>query len=252
MNVFSANVKDIKSFKSLLSIVKDIVIDTTLIITKNGINLTSLNNSKNILLHFELPYTDFSDYICLVDKIIITTGSQYLYKIISKISNKSNLNLCIKDEDYIDFNVRFLTLNIDNTLIKIKLHENPSTENELPISNSNKNKTRFVMKSDDIHHIVKNMELISDHIKILVELDQVHFYCFGQYAESHVIFPNHIKSIEMDSIFVPISILKSFTKCSNLTDELNFEFGHGIPFSISYKINDLGNLSFFYKNSQSI
>ena len=122
------------------------------------------------------------------DKLIITMGSQYLYKIISKISNKSNLNLCIKDEDYIDFNVRFLTLNIDNTLIKIKLHENPSIENELPLSSNKKNKTRFVMKSDDIHHLVKNMELISDHVKIKVELDQVHFYCIGEYAESHIYF----------------------------------------------------------------
>ena len=56
----------------------------------------------------------------------------------------------------------------------------------------------------------------------------------------------------MDSIFVPISILKSFTKCSNLTNELNFEFGHGIPFSIAYSIQDIGNICFYYKNSQSI
>ena len=56
----------------------------------------------------------------------------------------------------------------------------------------------------------------------------------------------------MDSIFVPISILKSFTKCSNLTNELNFEFGHDIPFSIAYLIQDIGNICFYYKNSQSI
>ena len=252
MNVFSANVKNIKYFKSLLCVVKDLVIDITLVITQSGIKLTSLDANKNILLHFELHSDNFSDYLCIVDKLIITTSSQYLYKIISKISNKSSLNLCIKDEDYTDFNVRFLSLNIDNNLIKLKLHENPSVENELPLSDNKKHKTRFTMKSNEIHDLVKNMELISDHVKIHVQLDQVHFYCVGQYAESHISFLNNIKSIEMDKIFIPISVLKTFTKSINLTDEIFFEFGHGIPFSISYKINDLGNLSFFYKNCQSI
>ena len=107
MNVFSANVKNIKYFKSLLCVVKDLVIDITLVITQSGIKLTSLDTNKNILLHFELPSDNFSDYLCIVDKLIITTSSQYLYKIISKISNKSSLNMCIKDEDYTDFNVRF-------------------------------------------------------------------------------------------------------------------------------------------------
>ena len=35
MNVFSANVKNIKLFKSLLSILKDLLIDISFIITKS-------------------------------------------------------------------------------------------------------------------------------------------------------------------------------------------------------------------------
>ena len=62
MNVFSANVKNIKYFKSLLCVVKDLVIDITLVITQSGIKLTSLDTNKNILLHFELPSDNFSDY----------------------------------------------------------------------------------------------------------------------------------------------------------------------------------------------
>ena len=71
-------------------------------------------------------------------------------------------------------------------------------------------------------------------------------------TESQVSFGNHSRSIEMDKITIPISILKSFTKSVNLSDQLIIQFGHGIPFSISYKINDLGKLSFYYKNCQSI
>ena len=37
-----------------------------------------------------------------------------------------------------------------------------------------KHKTRFIMKSNDIHDLVKNMELISDHVKIQVEFDHIY------------------------------------------------------------------------------
>ena len=71
-------------------------------------NITSFENSKNVLVHIELPSEHFIDYLCLVDKFIITTGSQNLYRITNKISIKSSLNLCIRDDDYIDNQVHYL------------------------------------------------------------------------------------------------------------------------------------------------
>ena len=250
MNIFSTNVKNIKSFKSLLSILKDLMIDLTLIITKESINITSFDESKNVLVHIELLSENFNDYVCLVEKLIVTTGSQNFYKIISKISNKSTLNMCIKNEDYQDSNVQFFTLVVDNTFIKLKLNENPN-EFEPPLI-MEKHKTRFLMRSEDIFYVVKNMEIISENIEIKVQINQITFTSVGQYAESQVSFGNHSRSIEMDKITIPISILKSFTKSVNLSDQLIIQFGHGIPFSISYKKNDLGKLSFYYKNCQSI
>ena len=51
MNIFSANVKNIKNFKQLLFIVKDINIDIEMIVTKEEINITSFDNVKSILFH---------------------------------------------------------------------------------------------------------------------------------------------------------------------------------------------------------
>ena len=96
MNVFSANVKNVKLFKSLLSILKDILVDISFIITKNKIRIVSLDSSKEILLNINIDSENFEEYVCVFDKIIINTGAQNLYKIISKISNKSKLNLSIR------------------------------------------------------------------------------------------------------------------------------------------------------------
>ena len=109
MNIFSANVKNIKNFKQLLFIVKDINIDIEMIVTKEGINITSFDNVKSILFHGELYRDNFIEYKCLVDRFIVTMGSHSLYKIVNKISNKASLNICVRDEDYIDIiNVVFL------------------------------------------------------------------------------------------------------------------------------------------------
>ena len=51
MNIFSANVNNIKNFKQLLFIVKDINIDIEMIVTKEEINITSFDNVKSILFH---------------------------------------------------------------------------------------------------------------------------------------------------------------------------------------------------------
>ena len=252
MNIFSCNIKNIKSFKLILSIIKDIHIDITLIITKKSITITSFENSKNILVHIELPSENFIDYLCLVDKFIITTGSQNLYKIINKISNKSSLNLCIRDDDYIDKQVHYINITTDHTFIKIKLNENPSIEITLPVEDDKKHKTRFFIEKNDLIHVIKNMDLIHDYINIHTQLNQVTFSCNGQYAKSSVSFPNYIQSIEMASIDIPMYIMKLFTKINYISDQALFTFAHGIPFNISYNIQDLGNLHFYYKNYCSI
>ena len=65
MNVFSANVKNVKLFKSLLNILKDILVDISFIITKNKIRIFSLDSSKEILLNINIDSENFEEYICV-------------------------------------------------------------------------------------------------------------------------------------------------------------------------------------------
>ena len=250
MNIFSANVKNIKNFKQLLSIIKDINIDIEMIMTKEGINITSFDNVKSILFHGELCRDNFIDYTCIVDKFIVTMGSHSLYKIVNKISNKASLNICVRNEDYIDNQCRFLTLIVDHSIIKIKLNEN-NIELALP-ELEKRHKTTFSMKSNELLYVVKYMENISDVVELYVNFDQVKFSCLGQYAESEISFANHIQSIQCDKIQIPISLLKLFTKSLDSIEPVQISFGNGVPFSLFYKIVDIGFIQFFYKNAQTI
>ena len=116
-----------------------------------------------------------------------------------------------------------------------------------------KHKTTFLMKSNELLYVVKYMENISDVVELYVNFDQVKFSCLGQYAESEISFANHnIQSIQCDKIQVPISLLKLFTKSLDTLEPVQISFGHGVPFSLFYKIIDVGFIQFFYKNAQTI
>ena len=252
MNVFSADVKNIKLFKSLLSILKDLLIDISFIITKNKIRIVSLDSSKEILLNINIDSGYFNDYICLVDKIIINTGAQNLYKIISKISNKTHLNLSIRDKDYNEGFVTFLTLNINENFIQIKLNENNINEIDIPSEEPNKQFTQFTMKSSDLYYVIKNMDSISDFLFLRVNLDHILFESNGIYASSKMVFPNNIIQLEIDSIIIPIEILKKIAKSIILSDQILIKFGKNTPFNISYNIPDLGDFQFYYRNIKSL
>ena len=252
MNVFSADVKNIKLFKSLLSILKDLLIDISFIITKNKIRIVSLDSSKEILLNINIDSGYFNDYICLVDKIIINTGAQNLYKIISKISNKTHLNLSIREEDYNEGFVTFLSLNINENFIQIKLNENNINEIDIPLEEPTKQFTQFTMKSSDLYYVIKNMDSISDFLFLRVNLDHILFESNGIYASSKMVFPNNIIQLEIDSIVLPIDILKKISKSIILSDQILIKFGKNTPFNISYNIPDLGDFQFYYRNIKSL
>ena len=252
MNVFSANVKNVKLFKSLLNILKDILVDISFIITKNKIRIVSLDSSKEILLNINIDSENFEEYVCVFDKIIINTGAQNLYKIISKISNKSKLNLSIKQEDYNDGFVQCLSLIVNENVIKIKLNENSIIELNIPLEEPNALFTQFKMNSIDLINVIKTMDSISDYIFLRVNLDHIVFECNGIYASSKMVYPNKIIQMDINSIILPIIILKKFSKSIMLSDNLLIKFGKNIPFTISYDIPDLGNFQFYYRNTESI
>ena len=58
--------------------------------------------------------------------------------------------------------------------------------------------------------------------------------------------------MDINSIILPIIILKKFSKSIILSDHLLTKFGKNIPFTISYDIADLGNFQFYYRNTESI
>ena len=58
MNIFSAAFKNSKNFKILCSVLKDLSIDITMVITHDSIIISSID--KNILLSIYLPLSSFS------------------------------------------------------------------------------------------------------------------------------------------------------------------------------------------------
>ena len=125
MKIFSAILINSKNFKILCSVLKDLSIDITMIITNDSIVISSID--KNILISIKLPSTSFSYFHNLQQRIKININTINLYKIISRIQ-KNQIELFIEEEHFINYIANILSIKIDNIIIELSLLENEKEE----------------------------------------------------------------------------------------------------------------------------
>ena len=81
-NVLTIKTVQIAPFRILMSALKDILLDTNIIFTKQGIKIINMDKSHTILVHLFLKADNFEVYECLYDKIIIGVNMLHLFKLI--------------------------------------------------------------------------------------------------------------------------------------------------------------------------
>ena len=123
MSAFDQNVLTIKTvqvapFRTLMTALKDILLETNIVFTKEGIKIINMDKSHTILVHLFLKAENFEYYDCLHEKIIIGVNMSHLFKLISSIDNDDTLTIFINKNDYLDGIVTDLCLKFENGDIK--------------------------------------------------------------------------------------------------------------------------------------
>ena len=113
-NVLTIKTVQIAPFRILMSALKDILLDTNIIFTKQGIKIINMDKSHTILVHLFLKADNFEVYECLYDKIIIGVNMLHLFKLISSVDNDDTLTIFIEKNDYDDGVITELGLRFEN------------------------------------------------------------------------------------------------------------------------------------------
>jgi proliferating cell nuclear antigen len=258
-NILTIQTVQIAPFRTLMMALKDILIETNISFSKEGMKIINMDKSHTILAHLLLPAANFEKYECKRDKIIIGVNMFHLFKLINTIDNDETLTIYIEEADYTDGIVQFLGLKFENGDIKqqkiqkLRLIEPDNEELDVP---DVKFSSIINMPSVDFQKIIRDLSCISDKIEIksIAKSDgtaELIFKCTGGFAHAEIRRAESNGSMEFiqkqDTSKIiqgefSLKNLSYFIKCTNLCSQIEMYLENDMPLVVKYNVASLGTI----------
>ena len=253
-NVLTIKTVQISPFRTLMTALKDILLETNISFQPDGIRIINMDKSHTILAHLYLPSQNFEFYECKKEKIIIGVNMFHLFKLINSIDNDDTLTIYIENNDYTDGIVSHLALKFENGEIKqcktqkLRLIEPENEELEYP---DVKFSSIINLPSVDFQKIIRDLTCISDKVEIKSVGNELIFKCCGQFASAEIHRAESDGSMgfilkqEPNKIIQGEFSLKNlgyFIKCTNLCSQIEIYLENDLPLVIKYDVASLGSI----------
>jgi proliferating cell nuclear antigen len=253
-NVLTVKTVQISPFRTLMTALKDILIETNISFQSDGIRIINMDKSHTVLVHLHLLSANFEFYECKKDKIIVGVNMFHLFKLINSIDNDDTLTIYIENSDFNDGIVSHLSLKFENSEIKqfkiqkLRLIEPEEEELEYPDVQFS---SVINLPSTDFQKIIRDLSCISDKIEIKSVANELIFKCSGQFASAEIHRAesdgNMEYIIKQDSSKIiqgefSLKNLGYFIKCTNLCSQIELFLENDLPLVVKYNVASLGEI----------
>ena len=253
-NVLTIKTVQIAPFRTLMTALKDILLETNITFEPDGMRIINMDKSHTILVHLFLSAQNFEFYECKKDKIIIGVNMFHLFKLINTIENDETLTIYIENSDYVDGIVSYLSLKYENGEIKqcktqkLRLIEPDPEELQCPDVTFS---SIINLPSADFQKIIRDLSCISEKLEIKSVGNELIFKCSGQFAsaEIHRAESDGAMSftLKQDSSKIiqgefSLKNLGYFIKCTNLCQQIEVYLENDLPLVVKYNVASLGSI----------
>lgn len=256
-NVLTIKTVQISPFRTLMTALKDILLETNITFEPDGMRVINMDKSHTILVHLFLAAQNFEFYECKKDKIIIGVNMFHLFKLINTIENDETLTIYIENSDYVDGIVSYLSLKYENGEIKqcktqkLRLIEPEPEELQYPDVNFS---SIINLPSSDFQKIIRDLSCISEKLEIKSVGNELIFKCSGQFASAEI----HRAESDGDNKSMSFTLkqdsskiiqgefslknLGYFIKCTNLCQQIEVYLENDLPLVVKYNVASLGEI----------
>ena len=253
-NVLTIKTVQIAPFRTLMTALKDILLETNITFEPDGMRIINMDKSHTILVHLFLAAQNFEFYECKKDKIIIGVNMFHLFKLINTIENDETLTIYIENSDYVDGIVSYLTLKYENGEIKqcktqkLRLIEPDPEELQYPDVTFS---SIINLPSQDFQKIIRDLSCISEKLEIKSVGNELIFKCSGQFASAEIHRAESDGSMgfisKQDSSKIiqgefSLKNLGYFIKCTNLCQQIEVYLENDLPLVVKYNVASLGSI----------
>jgi len=253
MNVLTLKTVQISPFRTLMTALKDILLESNITFQADGMRIINMDKSHTVLVHLFLKAENFETYECKKEKIIIGVNMFHLFKLINTIDNDDTLTMYIENADYSDGIVNNLCLKFENGDIKqckiqkLRLIEPDPEELEIPNVTFS---SVINLPSADFQKIVRDLSCISERIEINSVGNELIFKCKGTFATAEVRRAESDGNMEFiqkksNKIIQGNFSLKNlgyFIKCTNLCNQIEMYLENDLPLVVKYSVASLGDI----------
>ncbi len=251
-NVLTIKTVQIAPFRILMMALKDILLETNITFTKEGIKIINMDKSHTILVHLNLSAENFELYECNQDKILIGVNMLHFFKLINTIDNDDTLTIYIENDDFSEGIVTHLGLKFENGDIKqckiqkLRLIEPDDEELEIPNVTFS---SVINMPSIDFQKIVRDLGLLSDKLEINAANNELIFKCMGSFASAEIRrselegtleYSTKPESQQIIQGNFSLKNLSYFIKCTPLCQQIELYLENNLPLIVKYHIASLG------------
>jgi proliferating cell nuclear antigen len=90
----------IAPFRTLMTALKDILLESNIVFTPEGIGIINMDKSHTVLVNLSLEAENFEEFTCRYPKITIGVNMFHLFKLINTIDNDDTLTIFVDEKDY--------------------------------------------------------------------------------------------------------------------------------------------------------
>jgi proliferating cell nuclear antigen len=252
-NILTVTTVQISPFRTLMTALKDILLETNITFDKNGMRIINMDKSHMILINLNLPAENFEYFEIKYNKIVIGVNVLHLFKLINQIESEDTLTFFIEKEDYNEGIVSHLSLKFENgkkrqcKIHRFKLIETEHEEYHYP---DIKFTSILLFPSTDFQKIIRDFASLAEKLEIKSVGNELIFSRKGTIVDT-VLRRGESEGLDFVSNQDPSKIIQGeyslknlsyFTKCTNLCSQIEMFLENDLPLVVKYKVASLGYL----------
>ena len=237
-NIISFEPIDLKTFKVLILSLSSIILDIKFIITKDNINILSIDEKNVTVLNMNLPKNNFNHFICRKDKVIFNIVSKNLEKILKKCNNSILFYINEEDNCVENYPINISMLVDKSYKITLRMNENNNNQENIVIDEKIY-RNRFSIKSLEFIKMIKYLQDISKRLNITIKDKVVTCNAFND----NCFFTNELNELAIESrmdlkVDIILNKLVFFIKIMSLSDLIVISLDIDEPCKFAVIINE--------------
>jgi proliferating cell nuclear antigen len=242
--MFHATLDSTKTWKQIVDALATLLTEAHFVVSKSGISLRQLDSSKAAMIDLHLPAGVFQEYSC-DEEYDVCLGIDELSKVSKRMAGDDRLEFDL-DEKEKRFEIRMFGQ--AERRFSLQLLTPPDSRSKPPKLSFD---VKAEMFADSFKQAVKDIGVISNHVKIISDSKSITFAGEGDTGEAEVSLKkgdeeSPLFELEVDNkatAMYALNYLAEITKAMG-SDSVKLQFSSDKPIQIDFTIAEGGSISF--------